>query len=161
MPVNSAVIDDAGYLLTNMFMKGHSLPKSGSSTFDLYNDIGDRFWWLFMYINQSLPDEKIVYVIMHEQSNDYGDVKLKTIGKLLEEKVCIEGMATITLRCMTDGERHYFKTQSNGTDISKSPEGMFPLEIDNDLKLVDTTIRNFYGLKTLTDNKENNDHDTH
>ena len=83
---------------------------------------------------------------MHEAVSDYGDVKLKTIGKLLDEKVCIEGMVPIALRCLTNGERHYFRTQADGKDISKSPEGMFQLEIDNDLKMVDTTIREYYGL---------------
>lgn len=151
LPTKTVVIDDAGYLLTNTFMRGHALPKSGSSTFDLYNDIADRFWDLIMGVNKRLPEDVIVYIIMHESVSDYGDVKLKTIGKLLDEKVCIEGMVPIALRCITDGSRHYFRTQSDGKDISKSPEGMFPTEIDNDLKLVDTTIRDYYG---LTDKEE-------
>lgn len=154
MPVKSAVIDDAGYLLTNAFMRGHALPKAGSSTFDLYNDIADRFWELIMSINQKLDDDVIVYIVMHEQSSDYGEVKLKTIGKLLDEKVCIEGMVPVALRCIADGERHYFRTQSDGSDISKSPEGMFPAEIENDLKAVDNRIREFWALNGPTENKE-------
>lgn len=146
MPTKIAVIDDAGYLLTNTFMRGHSAPKSGSSTFDLYNDIADNFWRLFMFIQQQLPDDVIVYVMMHEQETDFGSVKLRTIGKLLDEKVSIEGMVTIALRCLVDGDRHYFRTQTDGSDVSKSPEAMFELEIDNDLKAVDTRIREFWGL---------------
>lgn len=153
MPLKSAVIDDAGYLLTNTFMRGHALPKAGSSTFDLYNDIADRFWRLVMDANQKLPEDVIVYIIMHEQSNDYGETKLKTIGKLLDEKVCIEGMVPIALRCLTDGSKHYFRTQSDGSDISKSPEGMFPPEIENDLKMVDTAIREYWGLNAPAENK--------
>lgn len=145
MPVKTAVIDDAGYLQTNAFMAGHAAPKRGASTFDLYNDIADRFWGLLRRVID-LPDDVIVYIIMHEITSDMGDTKLRTIGKLLDEKVCIEGMATIVLRCITDGTRHYFRTQSTGKDISKSPEGMFDLEIENDLKFVDTTIREFYGI---------------
>ena len=92
-------------------------------------------------------DNKIVYFIMHEDKNDFGDIKPKTIGKLLDEKVCIEGMFTIALRCMTDNNKHYFKTQSDGSDICKTPLEMFAdKEIDNDLKLVDTTIREYYEL---------------
>lgn len=146
MPTKIAVIDDAGYLLTNTFMRGHSAPKAGSSTFDLYNDIADNFWRLFMFIQQQLPDDVIVYVMMHEQETDFGSVKLRTIGKLLDEKVSIEGMVTIALRCLVDGDRHYFRTQTDGSDVSKSPEDMFELEIDNDLKAVDTRIRDFWGL---------------
>lgn len=146
MPTKTAVIDDAGYLQTNTFMRGHSAPKSGSSSFDLYNTIADDFWDLIEFTKNELPDDVIVYIIMHELTNDYGLTKLRTIGKLLDEKVCIEGMMTIALRCMCDGTRHYFKTQNDGNDITKSPEGMFELEIDNDLKAVDTAIREYWGL---------------
>lgn len=141
-----AVIDDAGYLLTNQFMRGHALPKAGSSTFDLYNDIGDNFWDLLTFIQNELPDDVIVYILMHEVTTDYGDTKLRTIGKLLDEKVCIEGMVTVAIRCLTEGDKHYFRTQSDGSDISKSPEGMLPLEMDNDLKAVDAAIRAYWGM---------------
>lgn len=150
MPTKAAVIDDAGYLLTNTFMRGHSAPKSGSSSFDLYNDIADSFWALLRFVQNDLPEDVIVYILMHEATSDYGETKLRTIGKLLDEKVCIEGMVTICLRCMVEGDRHYFRTQSSGMDISKSPEEMFPLEIENDLKAVDTRIREYWGLSPLT-----------
>lgn len=150
MPSKVAVIDDAGYLLTNTFMRGHSAPKSGSSSFDLYNDIADAFWGLLRFIQDELPEDVIVYLLMHEATSDYGETKLRTIGKLLDEKVCVEGMVSIALRCMVEGDRHYFRTQSSGMDISKSPEEMFPLEIENDLKAVDTRIREYWGLSPLT-----------
>lgn len=146
MPTKTAVIDDSGYLMTNAFMRGHSAPKSGSSTFDLYNDIADSFWSLITVIKNELPDDVIVYMIMHEDTTDYGETKLRTIGKLLSEKVCIEGMSTVVLRCAVRDGKHLFITQSDGNDISKSPEGMFELEIENDLKAVDTAIREYWGL---------------
>ena len=146
MPTKTAVIDDSGYLMTNAFMRGHSAPKSGSSTFDLYNDIADSFWSLITVIKNELPDDVIVYMIMHEDTTDYGETKLRTIGKLLSEKVCIEGMSTVVLRCVVRDGKHLFLTQSDGSDISKSPEGMFDKEIENDLKSVDSKIREFWGL---------------
>ena len=146
MPTKTAVIDDSGYLMTNAFMRGHSAPKSGSSTFDLYNDIADSFWSLITVIKNELPDDVIVYMIMHEDTTDYGETKLRTIGKLLSEKVCIEGMSTVVLRCVVRDGKHLFLTQSDGGDISKSPEGMFDREIENDLKSVDTVIREYWGL---------------
>ena len=146
MPSKVAVIDDAGYLLTDAFMRGHSAPKSGSSSFDLFNDIADSFWDLLRFIQNDLPEDVIVYIIMHEATSDYGETKLRTIGKLLDEKVCVEGMVSVALRCMVEGDRHYFRTQSSGMDISKSPEGMFEAEIENDLKAVDTRIREYWGL---------------
>ena len=146
MPLKVAVIDDAGYLMTNEFMKRHSGGKKGSSSFDLYNDIADSFWNLLNSV-KVLPDDVIVYIIMHEDTNDYGETKLRTIGKLLNDKVCIEGMCTVVLRCVIEGDKHYFLTQGTGTDVSKSPEGMFEeLKIENDLKYVDDKIRDFWNL---------------
>ena len=148
----SIVIDDAGYLITNHFMSKHTSTGGGNGVFNLYNEIGDHFWGLIEFVKNKLPDNKIVYFIMHEEKNDFGDIKPKTIGKLLDEKVCIEGMFTIALRCMVDNNKHYFKTQSDGCDICKTPLEMFAdKEIDNDLKMVDTTIREYYEL-----NKEEN-----
>ncbi len=145
-PSKIIIIDDAGYLLTNTFMRGHSTRGGGSSTYDLYNDIGDKFWGLFEFI-KDLPEDKIVYVIMHEEENNSGGFKLKMLGRLLEEKVCVEGMVTIAIRCICEDRRHFFSVHTDGSDITKTPEDMFEKdEIDNDLKLVDTTIREYYGL---------------
>ncbi len=141
------VIDDAGYLITNHFMNKHTSVGGGNGVFNLYNEIGDHFWGLIEFVKNKLPDNKIVYFIMHEDKNDFGDIKPKTIGKLLDEKVCIEGMFTIVLRCMNDNNKHYFKTQSDGNDTCKTPLEMFEdKEIDNDLKNVDTVIREYYEL---------------
>lgn len=145
MPTKAAVIDDAGYLMTNAFMRGHSAPKSGSSSFELYNSIADSFWGLLSFIKTELPEDVIVYLTIHEDTNDYGETKIRTIGKLLSEKVCIEGMATVVLRCVVRDGKHLFLTQSDGSDISKSPEGMFELEIENDLKACDSIIREYWG----------------
>jgi len=140
----SIVIDDAGYLIVNQFMKGHSNAGSGNGIFSFYNKVGDSFWNLIEQV-KTLPDDKIVYFIMHEDKNEFGDVKPKTIGKILDEKVCLEGMFTIVLRAYKDDKKYVFKTQSDGFDVCKSPIGMFQTdEIDNDLKLVDTTIREYY-----------------
>ena len=159
MPTKSAVIDDAGYIMTNQFMTGHSAPKSGSSSFDLFNDIADSFWGLIEFVKNNLPEDVIVYIVLHESTNDYGDTKLRTIGKLLDEKVCIEGMTTIVIRCMSENGRHFFKVRTDGSDITKSPEDMFEeTEIENDLKAVDTAIRDYYGLnikKEIDENEEN------
>lgn len=144
---DSIVIDDAGYLITNHFMRGHSSAGKGNGVFSLYNDIGDYFWNLIQFIVTKVPENKIVYIIMHEEKDETGEVKPKTIGKLLDEKVCIEGMFTIVLRCIEEGGKHLFVTQASQGAVSKSPIGMFEdLTIDNDLLLVDKKIREYYGL---------------
>lgn len=151
----SIVIDDAGYLITNHFMRGHSSSGKGNAVFSFYNDIGDYFWNLIQFIVSKLPEDKIVYLMMHEEMNDFGEVKPKTIGKLLDEKVCIEGMFTIVLRCVEEGGNHLFITQASGGAVSKSPIGMFEdLTIDNDLAKVDETIRNYYEFEKGEDKNE-------
>ena len=110
LKVNTLVIDDAGYLLTNMFMREHSTKGQGSAVFDLYNKIGDKFWDLINFIQHQLPEERIVYLFMHEDKNDFGDIKPKAIGRMLDEKVCIEGMFTIVLRAMIDNGKYVFRT---------------------------------------------------
>lgn len=143
------VIDDAGYLMTNQFMRGHAKSGTGNGIFSFYNEIGDRFWALIEHVIHNLDAQKIVYFMMHEDKNDFGDIKPKSIGKMLDEKVCIEGMFTIALRC----KEHKFYTQTDGTDVAKTPIGMFEtMEIDNDLKAVDTAIREYYRLNESEDN---------
>lgn len=147
MPCKTAVIDDAGYLMTHHFMKNHRV-KKGNASFDMYDDIADTMYFLIQRIKTEVPDDVIVYIMLHEDTNDMGDTKIRTIGKLIDNKVCLEGMVTICLRCMSDEGKHFFRTQTDGFDISKTPEEMFAdVEIDNNLKLVDETIRDYYGMK--------------
>lgn len=151
---NSVVVDDAGYLITNYFMRNHSSKGAGNAIFSMYNTLADNFWNLIEFIKK-LPEEKIIYVFMHEDTDDFGNTKAKTIGKLLDEKICLEGMFTIVLRCVQENGKHLFVTQANGGAISKSPMGMFDdLEIDNDLLYVDNTIREYYGLGIKEEKEE-------
>lgn len=142
--IKVAVIDDAGYLMTNLFMQSHGK----GDQYKMYDDIADIMFGLIKYIKKGLPDDVLVYVIMHEDITDIGESKLRTLGKLLDSKVSLEGMVTICLRSAVVGGKHVFLTNSNGTDICKSPEGMFTEEaIPNDLKAVDNRIREYWGIK--------------
>lgn len=142
----SIIIDDAGYLITGQFMDRHSSEGKGNAVYALYNQLADDFYHLVKCIADESPNDRIVYVIMHEDTNDFGDIKPKTIGKLLDEKVCLEGMFTIVLRAIK-GEKYVFVTQSRDGAVSKAPDDMFPeIEIDNDLLIVDNTIREYYGI---------------
>lgn len=134
---DSIVIDDAGYLLTDEFMR-----RATEKGYDKFTELANNFYNLVQFITLKLPREKIVYLTMHEDENEVtGAVKPKTIGKLLDEKVCVEGLFTIVLRCID----HKFYTNNSG--CAKSPEEMFNLdEIDNDLSIVDKAIREYYNL---------------
>ena len=141
------IIDDATYLMTNQFMRGHASAGGGNGVFSLYNQIGDNFWNLIEEA-RVLPGDKRIYFMMHEEVDDFGNVKPKTIGKMVSEKVCVEGMFSICLRCMIDNGRHVFRTQSDGLDVAKTPIGMFDSDtIDNDLALVDKAICEYYEIK--------------
>lgn len=145
-PLKSIVVDDAGYLITNMFMRGHSITGKGNDIYAFYNQMADHFWKLINYIKK-IDETKIVYFTMHEDADEFGGIKPKTIGKLLDEKVCIEGMFTIVLRSLRTESGYRFLTATNGLDVTKTPIGMFETtEIDNDLKFVDKTIREYYEL---------------
>ena len=142
--IRIAVIDDAGYIMTSKFMAGHRQAK-GNSQFDLYNEIADNFYNLIKFAADNLPEDMLVYVIMHEEMNDMGYSKPKTIGKLLDDKVCIEGMFTIVLHALKLDGKYVFATNTDGLDVTKSPIGMFESEyIDNDLQFVSERIREYY-----------------
>jgi len=144
--LTTLVIDDAGYLITNAYMNGQG-DKKGSAVFEFYSQLATNFWSLIEFIQHELPEEKIVYLIMHEEENDIGTVKPKTIGRMLDEKVCVEGLFTIVLRSMKIESKYVFRTQSNGFDVAKTPMDLFESnEIDNDLKMVNKSIREYYGL---------------
>lgn len=151
----SIVIDDAGYLMTNQFMHGHSASGSGNAIYGFYNSLADNFWGLVEQA-RSLPPEKIVYIMMHTDTDDFGNLKPKTVGKLLDDKVSIEGMCTVVLRSVYADSKYVFLTnKEDDRDIEKSPLGMFEdREIDNDLKMVDNTIREYYGLNTEENSNE-------
>lgn len=149
-PEKVYVIDDAGYIMTHLFMAGHRNMK-GNAQFDLYNNIADTMYYLIQRIKSEIPDpDKIVYIVFHEDVDDFGTVRMKTLGKLLDQKVCMEGMVTICIRCLSnDRGEHFFRVVTDGSDITKTPEEMFDApEIDNNLKLVDDTIRSYYGWNT-------------
>lgn len=147
MPCKIAVIDDAGYLMIHHFMNNHR-NKKGNASFDMYDDIADTMYFLIQRIKKEVPEDVTVYIVLHEDTNDAGDTKIRTIGKLIDNKVCLEGMVTVCIRCMSDNGKHFFRTQTDGFDITKCPEDLFSeeeKEIDNNLKYVDDKIRDFYG----------------
>ena len=148
---NIIVVDDVGYTMTNMFMRDHAAGGGGNAVFSLYNNLGDKFWNMIDAVRK-IPEDKRVYFIMHEEQNDFGNVRPKTIGKMIDEKVCLEGMFTICLRCIVSNGKHVFRTQSDGLDVAKTPIGMFDdLEIPNDLAMVDKAICKYYEIGGKTE----------
>ena len=142
MKTKIAVIDDAQYLMANEFMR-----RAMERGYDKFTEIANNFWTLVNYVISELPFDTTVYFLMHIERDDAGNEKVKTIGKLLDEKITVEGMFTVVLKSVVKDGEYSFTTQSNGHDTVKSPLGMFPTyQIDNDLKAVDDTIRKFWEL---------------
>ncbi len=135
------VIDDFQYIMANEFMR-----RSHEKGYDKFNDIG-RNAWDILSAATSLPADKRVYILSHTQENESGRTSIKTIGKMLDDKITPEGMVTIVLRTQVIDGKYRFVTQNNGNDTTKSPEGMFAdALIDNDLAAVDEAIKIYYGL---------------
>ena len=135
------VIDDSQYLMAfQMFDKAKEVG------YNKFTDIALDFRNLIQFIITGVPDDVIVFFLHHTEETETGKIKAKTIGKMLDNQLTLEGLFSIVLLCETDGQTHKFITQSDGYTTAKSPMDMFPLEIDNDLKLVDKTIREYYEL---------------
>lgn len=135
------VIDDSQYLLC------FELFRTAKDTgYQKFTDMALHFYNLIQFIIQKTPPDVIVYFLHHVETTSEGKAKAKTIGKMLDEKLTVEGLFSIVLLCTTDGTNHKFITQSDGYSTAKSPMEMFPNEIDNDLKAVDTVIREYYEL---------------
>ena len=104
--------------------------------------MAQKFRDLIHFITELEDDEKIVYFLHHSELDTDGREKVKTIGKMLDEKLTVEGCFDIVIYC----QDHKFFTQSNGQSTAKTPEDMLPLEMPNDLKAVDEAIRNYYNI---------------
>lgn len=155
----SYVVDDAQYL-----MAFESFAKANISGYGKFTEMAKNYEEMLRYIQEETPPDTIVYVLQHIEKDENGNVKAKTLGKMLDQQLTVEGLFTICLLCVANDKGHFFITQSDGTNPCKSPMGMFETkEIPNDLKMVDTIIREYYVLKaqpqsktTKTVAKENN-----
>ena len=135
------VIDDSQYLLVNEFFD-----KAKEKGYDKFTDIAVHFRDLIHFINRDLPDDIVVYFLHHTEETE-NRVKIKTVGKMLDEKLTVEGLFDIVLMTETDGKSYNFRTRTTGFDPVKTPEGMFESElIPNDLAAVETAIREYYEI---------------
>lgn len=133
------VVDDFQYILSVPYM--NRIKENG---WDKWNDFGANYFEI-IEVCKELPDDVVVAYMTHTETLENGVTTIKLIGKLLREKITIEGLFTIVLRTGVNEGKYYFYTQNSGKDTVKSPMGMFPAyAIDNDLNYVADKIRNFY-----------------
>lgn len=141
------VIDDSQYLMAfEMF------DKAKETGYGKFTDMALHFKNLIDMVIKGTPKDVLVYFLHHTQQDEFG-VRAKTVGKMLDNQLTLEGLFSIVLRAQSENGKYYFRTQSDGIDTAKSPMEMFDAIIDNDLKLVDTTIREYWGLEEETTNE--------
>ena len=138
------VIDDSQYLLAFELFG-----RVAEKTYDKFTEMAVHFYDLIQFVIRQMPTDSIVYFLHHTDDID-GKVKAKTVGKMLNEKLTVEGLFSIVLMAKNLDGRYIFRTHSDGRDTVKTPMDMFePDEIDNDLKAVDAAIREYYSMKGL------------
>ena len=144
------VIDDAGYLLSFEMFK-----RANETGYTKFTEMAKNFFDMLDFINTQLPSDIIVYITMHtEDDSEMHKVKVKTIGKMLDQNLKIEGLFSIVFRAVQTEDGYKFITRDDRVSTAKSPMGMFENDtIDTDLKEVDRIIREYYDMKPLTDNK--------
>lgn len=135
------VVDDSQYLMSFFLFD-----KAKELGYQKFTDCAVSFYNLIKFIRENTTDDTIVYLLHHTERDEQGHLKAKTSGKMLDTQLTLEGLFSIVLLAETDGKTHWFTTQSDGQTTAKSPMEMFPLKIENDLKMVDTTIREYYGM---------------
>lgn len=137
------VIDDSQYL-----MAFESFSKVNEVGYGKFTNMAVNFYNL-VQAAIAAPDDVITYFLHHVEQNDMGKIKAKTLGKMLDNQLTLEGLFGIVLLCKADGTRHYFETQSDGYTTAKSPAEMFDVTIDNDLQMVDEKIREYYEMEAV------------
>lgn len=135
------VIDDSQYL-----MAFEELDRAKEIGYNKFTEMALNFSGLVRYIINELPTDVIVYFLHHVETTETGKVKAKTVGKMIDSKLTLEGLFSVVLLCEASSEGHHFITQSDGYTTAKSPMDMFDKEIDNDLAMVDTSIREYWEL---------------
>lgn len=138
--IKTLIIDDFHYIMSNEFMR-----RVEEKGWDKFNDIASHVWKIINHASACRPDLDIFFMA-HSQNDETGKAKCKTIGRMLDEKVCLEGMFTIVLNAKVVDDKYLFQTKTDYTSIAKTPMDMFADKyIDNDLQMVISTIDKYYS----------------
>lgn len=138
--IKNVVIDDFQYILSDRYMI-----RATERGFDKFTEMAQDYYFIIKAAQDLREDLNIIF-LSHSERKDDGTLKIKTIGKLLDDKITVEGLFTIVLNTDIEDGNYYFITQNDGRSTSKSPRGMFEdLKIPNDLQFVINKINEYYG----------------
>lgn len=137
--IRNIVVDDSQYIMSEEFMV--NALKAG---YDKFNKMAKN---MYDVINTglSLPADRNFFLLTHSEEND-GMTDIKTLGKMLSDKVNLAGLFTVVLytnvKSNMQGTTYSFITNQHIDDrgihvMAKSPRGMFTEKlIPNDLGFV-------------------------
>jgi NAD kinase len=134
------VVDDANYL-----MSFEEMNRATEIGYVKFTQMATHMFDIFQAIINKDSDQTF-YVMAHSAETEDGSIKFKTTGKMLSEKIVLEGLTNIliTNEITSDGE-FVFRVRTDGTGV-KTPLGMFKTDtVPNDLVIVDKAIKDFYG----------------
>lgn len=138
--LKNVVIDDAQYIMAFEFMR-----RAKESGYNKFADIGVNIAKVVEAARMSRPDLKI-YFLWHPESDNTGALKMRTVGKMVDDYLCLEGLFSVILytkveRGADNKVKYSFVTNNDGNLPAKSPVGMFQeLYVPNDLGLVSEQI---------------------
>lgn len=144
--IKQVIIDDMQYILSYEFVD-----RATEVGYTKFTELAQHLMEILRYAEQMRDDCKMVFLTHCENVGDAMNPKyvIKTIGKLLAEKVTLEGLFTYLLFTKVqegdDGKMQYkFLTNTDGACVAKTPLGMYEeLLIDNDLNEVIKTIDDY------------------
>lgn len=136
--IKTLILDDFQYVMATEFMD-----RAMEKGYDKWSELGKHVWDIFNLLISTRPD-LYTFVLTHSDTDAAGKHKIKTLGKLLDEKVTLEGMFTVILHSKIIDGRYVFINQNDGIHLAKSPMGLFADKIiDNDLQYVLTNLYEF------------------
>lgn len=138
------VVDDAGYL-----MQFENFQRAKEKGYEKFTGMAKNFYGL-LRAAMATDGDTVTYFLMHPDRDEQGRERPKTIGKMLDEKLNVQGLFPIVIDCEVRDKRHVFVTQNEGLGLAKSPDGMLPEVMDNDLKAVDSALREYWGMAPIS-----------
>jgi hypothetical protein len=145
--IKTIVVDDFQYMSSFEFFD-----KANEKGYEKFTQIGAHLARIARMPKDMREDLTIFFLTHAEEATDMEGkrrLKAKTIGKMVDEKLTLEGLFSIVLfgKVKKNKEqeiRYVFETQTNGENTCKSPRGMFAtLEIPNDLGFVKKAINDY------------------
>lgn len=134
------VLDDVNYL-----MSMEEMARANEVGYQKFSVMALNMYNVFKAIMDKESDQ-VFYLLAHasEPTESDSQLRFKTTGKMLSEKVVLEGLTNIVIGADVEDGEFVFKVKTDGTGI-KTPIGMFETDtVPNDLKVVDATIRGYY-----------------